>query len=158
MRLIYPAENEIGRISKNILDQINHQLRDSLRINQWKDTSEVIEWFLKIPSDKNRYKFTIFDIKDFYLSISEKLLTNALNFTKEITDISREDMQIMYHARKSLLFSNEKPWMKREGNLFDVIMGAYDGAEVCELAGIFMLNKISEKYDKNDIGLYKDDN
>ena len=84
-------------------------------------------------------------------------MTNALNFAKEITDISREDMQIMYHARKSLLFSNEKPWMKREGNLFDVTMVAYDGAEVCELVGIFMLNKISEKYDKNDIGLYRDD-
>ena len=79
-------------------------------------------------------------------------MTNALNFAKEITDISREDMQIMYHARKSLLFSNEKPWMKRERNLFDVTMGAYDGAVVCELVGIFMLNKISEKY-----GLYRDD-
>ena len=122
-RLINPAKNEIGRISKNILDKINHQLRDSLRINQWKDTSGVIEWFLKIP-DKNRYKFAIFHIKDFYPSISEKLLTNALNFVKEIIDISREDMQIMYHARKALLFSNEKPWMKREGNLFDVTIGA----------------------------------
>ena len=50
----------------------------------------------------------------------------------------------MYHARKSLLFCNGKPWMKREGNLFDVTMGAYDGAEVCKLVGIFMLNKISE--------------
>ena len=62
----------------------------------------------------------------------------------------------MYHARKSLLFSNEKPWMKREGNLFDVTMGACDGAEVCELVGIFMLNKISEKYNKNDVDLYRD--
>ena len=156
VRLINPEKNEIGPISKTILDKINHQLRDSLRINQWKDTSGVIEWFLKIP-DKNRYNFAIFHIKDFYPSISEKLLTNALNFAKEITDISREDMQIMYHARKSLLFSNEKPWMKREGNFFDVAMGAYDGAEVCELVGIFMLNKISEKYYKNDIGLYRDD-
>ena len=155
-RLINPAKNEIGRISKNILDKINHQLRDSLRINQWKDTSEVIEWFLKIP-DKNRYKFAIFEIKDFYPSISEEPLTNALNFAKEITDISREDMQIMYHARKSLLFSNEKPWMKRERNLFEVTMGAYDGADVCKLVGIFMLNKISKKYDKNDIGLSRDD-
>ena len=47
--------------------------------------------------------------------------------------------------------------MKREGNFFDVTMGACDGAEVCELVSIFMLNKISEKYDKNDIGLYRDD-
>ena len=30
-------------------------------------------------------------------------------------------------------------------------MGAYDDAEVCELVGIFMLNKISEKYNKNDV-------
>ena len=155
-RLINLAKKEIGRISKNIIDKINHQLRDSLRINQWKDTSEVIEWFLKIP-DKNRYKFAIFDIKDFYPSISEKLLTNALNFAKEKTDISREVMQIMYHATKSLFFSNEKPWMQREGNLFDVTMGAYDGAEICELVGIFMLNKISEKCDKNNICLYRDD-
>ena len=47
--------------------------------------------------------------------------------------------------------------MKREGNLFDVTMGAYNSAEICELVGIFILNKISEKYDKNDIGLHKDD-
>ena len=84
-------------------------------------------------------------------------MTNALNVAKEITDISKEDIQIMYHARKSLLLSNEKPWMKREGNIFDITMGAYDGAEVCELVAIFMLNKISEKYNKNDIGIYNDD-
>ena len=63
----------------------------------------------------------------------------------------------MYHARKSLLFSNQKPWMEREGNLFNVTMGAYDCAEDCELVGIFMLNKIGEKYNKNDVGLYRDD-
>ena len=37
-------------------------------------------------------------------------------------------------------------------------MVAYDGAEVCKLVGIFMLNKISEKYNKNNIGLYRDGN
>ena len=89
--------------------------------------------------------------------MSEKLLINALNFAKEITNIGRGDIQIMYHARKSFLFSNEKPWMKKEGNLFDVAMGAYGGAEVCELVGIFMLNKINEKYNKNDVGLHRDD-
>ena len=39
VRLINPAKNEIGRISQNILDKVNHELRDSLRISQWKDTS-----------------------------------------------------------------------------------------------------------------------
>ena len=46
--------------------------------------------------------------------------------------------------------------MKKDG-LFDVTMGAYDGAEVCELVGTFLLDKISEKYEKNNIGLYRDD-
>ena len=46
--------------------------------------------------------------------------------------------------------------MKKDGS-FDVTMGAYDGAEVCELVGAFLLDKISEKYEKNNIGLYRDD-
>ena len=33
----------------------------------------------------------------------------------------------------------------------------YDDAEVCELVGIFILNQICEKYNKNDVGLYWDD-
>ena len=36
-------------------------------------------------------------------------------------------------------------------------MGAYDGAEVCELVGTFLLEKISEICNKCDIGLYRDD-
>ena len=36
-------------------------------------------------------------------------------------------------------------------------MGAYDGAEVCEFVGTFLLDKISEKYEKSSIGLYRDD-
>ena len=35
-------------------------------------------------------------------------------------------------------------------------MGAYDGAEVCELVGTFFLEKISEICNKGDIGLYRD--
>ena len=44
--------------------------------------------------------------------------------------------------------------MKKDG-LFDVTMGSYDGAEVSELVGTFLLDKISVKYDKNSIGLYR---
>ena len=45
---------------------------------------------------------------------------------------------------------------KRESN-FDVSMGAYDGAEVCELSGIFMLSIFSKHISKNHIGLYRDE-
>ena len=39
----------------------------------------------------------------------------------------------------------------------DVTNGAYNGAEVCELVGTFILYKLSRKYNKNDIGLYRND-
>ena len=36
-------------------------------------------------------------------------------------------------------------------------MGAYDGTEVCELAGLFLLNNLENKFDKNSDGLYRHD-
>ena len=47
--------------------------------------------------------------------------------------------------------------MKKGSDLFDVSMGAYDGAEVCELIGIFLLNLLGRQYDTKNIGLYRDD-
>ena len=46
--------------------------------------------------------------------------------------------------------------MKKDSGLFDVTIGAYDGPEVCELVGTFLLYKRSLKYNKNNIGLYRD--
>ena len=40
---------------------------------------------------------------------------------------------------------------------FDVIMGSYEGAEICELVGISILKSLEDKIDKQDIGLYRDD-
>ena len=57
----------------------------------------------------------------------------------------------------NLLYNNSEPWMKKDSGLFDVTMGAYDGAEVCKLVGTFLLYKLSLKYNKNGIGLYHDD-
>ena len=58
-----PAENELGRIIKTILDKINVNLRNSLHLNQWKNTQEVINWF-KVIKNKQHYKFIMFDNKD----------------------------------------------------------------------------------------------
>ena len=48
VRLINPAKNEIGRSSKVILDKIKRKLKNITKVNQWKDTSEVINWFNNI--------------------------------------------------------------------------------------------------------------
>ena len=36
-------------------------------------------------------------------------------------------------------------------------MGSYDGAEVCELVGTFILSKLENIIGKKNIGLYRDD-
>ena len=36
-------------------------------------------------------------------------------------------------------------------------MGSYDGAEVCELVGLFVLDKINKNCPDLDLGLYRDD-
>ena len=41
--------------------------------------------------------------------------------------------------------------------MFDVTMGAYYAVEVCELVGSYLLYALSLKYNKTNIGLYRDD-
>ena len=36
-------------------------------------------------------------------------------------------------------------------------MGSYDGAEVCELVGLYMLHLLSNCFDQKDLGLYRHD-
>ena len=36
-------------------------------------------------------------------------------------------------------------------------MGSYDGIEICELIGIFMVSLIGNKYNPTNIGIYKCD-
>ena len=62
------------------------------------------------------------------------------------------------HARKSLVFDCNTPWIKKDGaSMFDVIMRSFDGAEICELIGLFVLHKLNEKFKPGNIGLYRDD-
>ena len=134
----------------------NVSLRNLLHLNQWKNIQEVIDWFKGIDN-KQHYKFIMFDIKDFYPSISKGLLNDALTFVETIINIDDHDKKIIYHSRKSLLFNQEQTWMKKGSDLFDVSMGVYDGAEVCEFIGIFLLNLLGRQYDTKNIGLYRDD-
>ena len=85
--------------------------------------------------EKNKHKFMMFNVKGFYPSISEKLLVNAIKFAEKTLSLDRKDKEIIFHARKSLLFNKGESWIKKGDKLFDVTMGAYDGAEVCELVG-----------------------
>ena len=61
-------------------------------------------------------------------------------------------------SRKTLLFQNGEPWMKKSCDQdFDDPMGCFDGAEVCDTTGLFLLHRLSHIVKKSDIGLYRDD-
>ena len=36
-------------------------------------------------------------------------------------------------------------------------MGSFDGAECCEIVGLYLLHKISKKVPTNQLGMYRDD-
>ena len=46
---------------------------------------------------------------------------------------------------------------EKHRQLFDVTIGSHDGAEVCELVGIYLLSLLAKYIDKNDSHLYRDD-
>ena len=112
---------------------------------------------LKGIPNKHLCKFVIFDIKEFYPSITKNLLKKAIFFAEVCTLLSDDDKAIIHHTTKSLLLNDQQTWIKRDSGLFDVTMGAYDGAEVCELVGNYLLHELSQLFEKKDIGLYRND-
>lgn len=152
-RLINPAKSEIGKISKIILERINTNIRETTGLNQWQNTNDVINWFNGIDN-KNEYNVITFDICNFYPSISKDLLAKAIAYAETYTHISEQEKKIIYHPKKSTLYKNATPWTKKD-NDFDVTMGSYDGAETCELVGLYLLSQMQDL--NANIGIYRDD-
>ena len=85
----------------------------------------------------------MFDIENFYPSSSLKLFNNTIKFASE---------------KCTLLFHDKQSSMKKTGmENVDVPMGCYDGAEVCELVGCYILNQLSTVMRKELVGFYRDD-
>ena len=56
-----------------------------------------------------------------------------------------------------MLFTQDKEWIKKGTGLFDVTMGCYDGAEICQFVGTFVLATITKAMPTASIGLCRDD-
>ena len=77
----------------------------------------------------------MFDVKDFYPPTKEKLLWEAIRLAKRYIFITNKNIEAIFHAKKSLLYYNDEPWVKKRESNFDVTVGVYDRVEVCELIG-----------------------
>ena len=67
------------------------------------------------------------------------MLHEAIQFAEEHMLITRKDVEVIFHAQTSILYNDREPCVQNVSGSINVTMGAYDGAEVCELIGIFML-------------------
>ena len=94
-------------------------------------------------------------VREFYPSITEELLNKALDFASRHTTISDQDRHIIIHTKRSLLYDEQTPWCKRTNPDFDMTMGIYDGAETCEIVGLYILSQLQHL--EINVGLYRDD-
>ena len=153
-RLLNPTKPEIGRISKQILEVINTTIREKTKLKQWKNTNSAIKWYKNLEN-KKKLKFIQCDVESFYPSISENLLLKSINWAKQFLTITDQQIEIILQSKKNLIYKDSKPWSKKGDSLFDVAMGAFDGAETCELVGLFILKDLDTL--DIDVGIYRDD-
>ena len=111
-RLINPSKTHIAKISKAILDRVANDVRKASNLTQWKNSREVVSWFNNINHKGNKC-FVSFDIVEFYPSIKEQQLTDALEFAKRHSEISDDDIRIVMHSCKSILSYDNKIWRKK---------------------------------------------
>ena len=81
----------------------------------------ILEFSIDAPKRINQITVHILHIQEIKIQIVD------------IIYITNEDYNIIQHTRKSLLFNNCEPWIKKDSSIFDVTMGAFDGTEVCEM-------------------------
>ena len=155
-RLLNPTKPEVGRISHIVLEKIVNIVRQKTKLSQWKNVYACIEWF-KLLKNKNNSNFIVYDIVNFYPSISEDLLNAALDWASNYTSISPKDRKSILQARKPLLVFGGRCWTKRDDPNFDVSMGSYDGAEICDICGLFLLAELEKLGLNGKFGSYKDD-
>ena len=77
------------------------------------------------------------------------MFNKTLTVANEYINILKCDINAIHHERKLLLSDGSYTWIKKQEGLFDVKMGAYNGAEVYELVG--MLDLSSKKYNKSNL-------
>ena len=150
-----PTKNELGRVAKEELASLVFRVREATKLKQCISTKDVIEWFCSL-SNRKGLTFVMFDIVGFYPAISMELFNRALDWAGEWITIEESHKEIFFSSCKSFLFSGGQPWIKKGVCNFDVSMGAYQGAQICELVGLYILHKLKD-VDGLSCILYRDD-
>ena len=84
-------------------------------------------------------------------------LSKAIKYAQSVTTIEEKVIKTIYHAHKSLHFDKDNISVKKDNPEFDVTMGSYDDAELCELVRLYLLDLLTKEFGKQNISLYRDD-
>ena len=57
---------------------------------------------------------SVFDIQEFYPSMKEELLKDALAFAQEYIGIKQNELHLIFHTQKTLLYCKDTPWIKKK--------------------------------------------
>ena len=85
---------------------------------------------------------------NFHPSIWIKLFTNPIEYAKKWNRNHRSRPSNYNASQKNLTVQKQEPWVKKSGTKdFDVPVGCYDGAEVCEFIYlcIYLIKKLQTK-------------
>ena len=155
VRLINPAKNELGKVAMKMLNKIVKEIKFETSLKQCISTGEVINWF-KALDRKQGLKFIVFDVEAFYPSITEQLFNRALDWAGSIISITEKQRKVFLSSCRSFLFCGGEAWTKKGDSTFDVGMGAFQGAQVCEIVGLFLLDRL-RSIEGFECILYRDD-
>ena len=79
-----------------------------------------------------------------------------MEFASQHTTITELQKETIRNARKSILISDNRIWSKKDGP-WDVTMGAFDGAQVTDLIGLYILHRLKTEIPEVQFTLYRDD-
>ena len=76
------------------------------------------------------------------INVGHEHLSKAIEFAKNFT-VKNEDIKLIEHTCKTIVTYDNRTWVKIDSNSqFDVTMGSFFGAELCNLVGLYNLSKL----------------
>ena len=115
-------------------------------MNSTKGTTQGPGCGVNALDNKMNTKFIQLDITSYYTSIPQTVLNSALIFAKNRSDLDRTEIDTILTARRTIMEHEGKLW-SRIGRLneFDITMGSSDSAEITDLVGLYLLDRLGDE-------------
>ena len=85
-------------------------------------------------------------------------MNEALQFARNYHNINDAMINTIMNSWKAFLFYDGNPWIKKDTlQHFDVTEGSFDGSEIFDLVGLYLLNQFEDIIKNRSVGVYRYD-